>query len=52
MYSSMTKELQKSYAITIDQKPYLKLVPHLLRTDRTKWITQKSVSSIAWVSSR
>lgn len=46
-----TKALSKQLRLPINQRPFLKWIPHILRTTRSKWITTKSVSSIAWVFS-
>jgi hypothetical protein len=49
VFINLTKDLISQLRIRLDNNPLLKWIPHILRTTRSKWITAKSVSSIAWV---
>jgi hypothetical protein len=49
VFIKLTKVLKALLRIRLDNNPSLQWIPHILRTTRSKWITAKSVSSIAWV---
>ena len=52
VFIPLTKLLIRSLRILLDCNPLSRWIPHILRTTRSKWITSKSVSSIAWVFSQ
>jgi hypothetical protein len=51
VFIPLTKTLIRQLRMPPDNNPLCKWIPHMLRTPRSKWITSKSVLSIAWVFS-
>jgi hypothetical protein len=52
VFIPLTKFLIRLLRILLDCNPLFRWIPQMLWTTRSKWMTSKSVSSIAWVFSQ